>query len=192
MPLALKLLDIFADNAGFFLIIPTALQANLFTVFALRVQCFAQAVPVMGDEGGCGGEDMTRRAVVLLKADDLCAGKVPFKPQDVANFSSAPSIDRLVIIADTTDVAAALGQQPQPEILRHVGVLVLVHEHVAQPLLVFRQDVGVFLEQAQAFHQQIAKVHRVQVFQSLLILRIERGGAPVCEHEGFAIFYLVR
>jgi hypothetical protein len=75
-------------------------------------------------------------AVVALQPDHLGAGEVLLEAQDVVDFRAAPAIDRLVVIADAADVGAfaggPLGQQPQPQILRGVGVLILVHQHVAE------------------------------------------------------------
>ena len=75
---------------------------------------------------------MRRRAVVLLEPDDLRAGEIALEAQDVADLGAAPAIDRLVVVADAAEIAMLLRQQPQPQILRDVGVLVLVDQDVAE------------------------------------------------------------
>ncbi len=99
----------------------------------------------MGDQVRGGGQDMRRRAVVALQPDDGGAGKILLEAQDVADLGAAPAVDRLVVVADAADVLRALRQQPQPEILRHVGVLVLVDQDVAEAAVVLRQHVGMVL-----------------------------------------------
>ena len=47
-----------------------------------------------------------------------------------------PAVDRLVVVADAADVAARLGEQGQPVVLRGVGVLIFVDEDVLEALLV--------------------------------------------------------
>ena len=86
----------------------------------------------------CGG-----RAVVLLEPGDRGAREILLEPQDVADLGAAPAVDRLVVVADAAQIAAALGQQPQPEILRDVGVLVFVDQQVPEAPLVVGKDVGI-------------------------------------------------
>ena len=103
----------------------------------------AEALLVGGDHPGGGGEDVRGRAVVLLEPDHLRAGEVALEAQDVADLGAAPAVDRLVVVADDGDVAVPGGEQPQPEVLRDVGVLVLVDQDVAEPALVALQHVRV-------------------------------------------------
>ena len=90
-----------------------------------------------------GGEDVRGRAVILLEPDDLRAGKVLLEAQDVGDLGAAPGIDRLVVVADAAEVAARLGEQLQPHVLRLVGVLIFVDEDVVEALAVVLEHVGV-------------------------------------------------
>src|SRR3546814_15999102 len=63
------------------------------------------------------------------------------------SLGATPAVDRLIVVADTTDVVMLLRQQPQPQILRHVGVLVFVDQDVAELVLVFLQHLRMFAEQ---------------------------------------------
>ena len=67
----------------------------------------------------------------------------------------------------------ALREQPQPEILGDVGVLVLVDQHVAEAALVVGEHVGVLAEEPQALEQQVAEVGGVQRLQPLLVGGVE-------------------
>jgi hypothetical protein len=70
-------------------------------------------------------------------------------------------------------ILVALRQQPQPEILRHVGVLVLVDEDVAEAAMVLLEHVGPRLEERQAVQQQVAEIAGVQRAQPFLVLAVE-------------------
>ena len=85
---------------------------------------------------------MRGRAVILLEPDDLRRREILLEAQDVADLGAPPAVDRLVVVADAAEIAMALRQQPQPQILRDVGVLILVDQDVAEALLILGEDVG--------------------------------------------------
>ena len=122
---------------------------------------------------------MRRRAVILLKPHDNGPREVLFKPQDVANLSPAPAVNRLVVIPDAANILVPARQQPQPEVLRHIGILILVNKDVAEPSLVLVKNVFVFLENHHHVQQQIAKIDRIQFPQTGLILIVNLGTAIV-------------
>ena len=132
----------------------------------------------MGDEPRGDGEDVAARTVVALEPDHPRAGKVFFEAEDVVDVRPAPAVDRLVVVADAADVAAALRQETQPQVLDGVGVLVLVDQNVAEAALKAGEHVGVLAEKPQRFEQQIAEIDRVQRFQPRLIGGVERRAAP--------------
>ncbi|EKD59717.1 MAG: hypothetical protein ACD_54C01178G0001 [uncultured bacterium] len=145
-PPALCGLNLLADPARLFLAIPMADQPDLFARLARRPQRLAQAVRVGGNDPGRRRQNMRGRSVILFQPHHMCAGEVLLEPQDIADFRAAPAIDRLVIIANAADVAMRLRQQPQPQILRDVGVLILVHQNVFEPALILFQHVRVLLK----------------------------------------------
>src|SRR5690606_6031775 len=110
----------------------------------------AQAAAIGADQAGGGAQYVGGGAVVALQPDDAGAGKVALEAQDVVHLRAPPAVDRLVVVADHADVGPfALGrggQQPQPQILGDVGVLVFVHQDEAESAVVFGQDVRVGLE----------------------------------------------
>ena len=55
------------------------------------------------------------------------------------------------------------------EVLREVGVLILVHHDVLEALLVLQQHVGEVAQQDVHVEQQVVEVHRVAVVQALVI-----------------------
>ena len=109
--------DLLADAARFLGPVPDADDADLLAVAGVGPQRLAEAAGIVGDEAVGGGEDVRGRAVILLEPDDLRAGEVLLEPEDVGDLGAAPRIDRLVVVADAAEVAARLGEQPQPQIL---------------------------------------------------------------------------
>ena len=170
---ALQGLDLLADLARLLLAVPDAADADLVAHLAVGMQRLAEPALVMGDQAGGGGEDMAGGAVVALQPDDPGAGKIALEAQDVADLRPAPAIDRLVVVADAAEIAPALGQQAQPEILRDIAVLILVHQDVAELLLILGQDLRLLGEERQIVQQQIAEIAGVQIAQALLILAVE-------------------
>ena len=63
----------------------------------------------------------------------------------------------------------------QMQVLRPVGVLVLVHQDLLPASLVARQHVGVLLEQEDGAHQQVVEVHRVVLVQLALVGLVDPG-----------------
>ncbi len=129
---------------------------------------------------------MAGRTVVPFEADHGGARKIVLEAQDVVDLGAAPAIDRLVVVADAADVVPPLRQQPQPEVLDDVGVLVLVDQHVPEAVLILLQDIRVLAEQAHAFEQQIAEIGCVQRLQACLIGRIELPALAVGESRRLA------
>ena len=122
---------------------------------------------------------MRRGPVVLFQPDHLRAGEILLEPEDVGNLGSAPGIDRLVIVPHHADVLVPLRQQPQPQILDRVGVLIFVHHDVAEAALVIGEDVVVCLQDGQHVQHQIAEIAGVQLLKALLIAGIEGGALAV-------------
>src|SRR5262245_15759090 len=194
---ALELLDLLADRARLFLGIPARGDLDLLARLVLGTQRLAEPALVVGDEMRSGGEDVAGGAIIALEANDLGAGKVVLEAQDVIDLGAAPAVDRLVVIADAADIfehsprllhgsrhrfgalplpacgrarqCCALPQQPQPEILRHIGVLVLVDQHVAEAGLILAQHLALLAEKTDALEQEVAEVGGVEDLEPLLI-----------------------
>ena len=129
---------------------------------------------------------MAGRAVVVLQPHHLGAGKILLEAQDVVDLGAAPAIDRLVVVADAAQVLrlrgiGALDQQPQPQILGGVGVLVFVHQNIFEALLVLAQHIRLFTQQAKGFEQEIAEIDGVKRLQPLLVERVELRPLPLAK-----------
>ena len=69
----------------------------------------------------------------------------------------------------------AADQQLQEAVLRVVGVLVLVDEHVAEARRVALADLGEELQQVDGAKQQVVEVHRVHAHQVALVQLVHLG-----------------
>src|SRR6516162_2581433 len=181
--------------------IPGAGDSDLLARLVLGAQRLAEPALVVGDEMRCRAQDMRGRAIVALQADHHGAREVVLEAQDVVDLRAAPSIDRLVVVADAADVlrqtgrgrlgGGALSQEAQPEILRHIGVLVLVDQDEFEARLILAQHLVVAAEQADAFEQEIAEIGGVEYFQPFLIGRIKLAPLAVGEACAFSGGHLV-
>ena len=99
-------------------------------------QVLAQAVFVVLDDGVGGVEDVAVRAVVLFEPDDVGDLELALEVAHVADFGTAEGVDRLVVVADREHRRAFAGQQLQPAVLEHVGILELIDQNLAKALLI--------------------------------------------------------
>ena len=115
-------------------------------------------------------------AVVLLQADHAANPEIPLEIAHVADLGAAEAIDRLVVVAHAEQTGptlpAAVGQQAQPAVLKHVRVLEFIHQNVAETRLVMPADRLVALQQFIAAQQQFREIHNCLALALSLILRI--------------------
>jgi hypothetical protein len=153
------------------------------------------AVEVVADDGVRGGEDVLRRAVVLLEQHDLGARVVALELGDVADVGAAEGVDRLVGVADDgerggSSVGASkiimppscacpsrrgAGELVDERVLGVVGVLVLVDEDVPEPLAVDVGDVRERPEQVDGLADQVVEVEGVRALQRPLVVGEDLG-----------------
>ena len=132
----------------------------------LRVQLRVGADHVVGRAQNRAG-----RAVVLLKLDDLELRVIDRQALEVVQRGAAPAIDRLVVVAHRREAPARTHQQLEQLVLRGVGVLVLVHQHMAQCCLPFVAHPSVLLQQLERQSDQVVKVHALVGRQPLFVAR---------------------
>ncbi len=132
---------------------------------------------VGGRQDGLGG------AVVLLQQDRRGVRVVLLEGQDVADRRAAEGVDRLVGVTDDAQLGrwhaegrlAARDQLADQHVLRVVGVLVLVDQHVPEPAPVVLGDVGERLQQVHGGHDQVVEVERVGLVQPALVEPVGLG-----------------
>jgi hypothetical protein len=146
---------------------------------ALAPQALAFAIPVVRDHGVGGIENVPGRAVVLLEPDHRGARERFLEVEHVGEIGAPPAVDGLVIIADDEQIAVPRRQRFDQAELRVVGVLVFVHQHVVETLLVAARDVGPRAHQAHHLGDEIVEVEGAAFAQRMLIALIGRGDPPL-------------
>ena len=141
----------------------------------LAPQLLVLAIGVVGDDRVGGIEDGLRAAVVLVEHDRGDVVERLLELGDVAEVCAAEAVHALVVIADDRDLFVLGGQRERELVLRHVGVLVLVDQHVLEPLLVVSQHIGMVTEQLDGLHQQVVEVHRPRLQQAGLVVDVDVG-----------------
>ena len=129
----------------------------------------------MGDH--CIGriEDGLGRAVILLQSDGAAATELLFEAEDVLNGGAAEPINALVVITHHADVLIAPRQHGGEQILHMVGILIFVHQYIAEFPLIVAKDLLILLEQLHRDKDNVIKIQRVVFLQLTLILLICPG-----------------
>ena len=113
------------------------------------------------------------RAVVRFQPHDARGREILLEAEDVLHLGPTPGIDRLVVVADAADVRVRLCQQPEPKVLDKIGVLVFVHQKVAEEPVILRQHVGLGPQDFRHVQQEIAEIGAVEAAQALLVAAVQ-------------------
>ena len=131
------------------------------------------AVRVAVDDRHGGIQDGLGGAVVLLQQDHLGIGVIFLEAQQVAVIGAAPGVDGLVGVADHEDVAVEGGHMLEQLVLRQVGILELIHQHVLEaPGVPFTHGL-VRLEEHGDPEEQVVEIHAVVGQQQLLVAAVD-------------------
>ena len=131
--------------------------AGRLAALARGPQVLLVALGGQGDHPVRGVEDRLRRAVVLLERQHLDVREHRGEVEDVAHVGGPERVDRLRVVADDRHPGPVGPQQRHDARLQRVGVLVLVDEHVVEPLA----DLGAgrrVLEQPEPVEQDVVVV----------------------------------
>ena len=161
-------------------------DGDLGAAAAIGPQLLVLAAGVAADDGVGSIEDRLGGPVVLLELHDLGIRVVALEVEDVAQVGAAPRVDALVIVAHHRQVAVLGGQQAAEQVLRAIGVLVLVDQDLLPAPLVAGQHIRILLEQEDRAHQQVVEVDRVVLGQLALVCLVDAGGSLVVEVGGLA------
>ncbi|CDC95621.1 putative uncharacterized protein [Alistipes sp. CAG:268] len=144
-------------------------DTDLLTHVARREAVLVHALRVAHDDRIGRLDDRPRRAVVLLELEDLRVGEILLEREDVLDLRPAERVDRLRVIAHDADLRVELREAADDDILRIVGVLVLIDQDVFEELLVARQHVGAVAQQDVGLQQQVVEVHRAVALAPLAV-----------------------
>ena len=144
-------------------------NANLLAHVTVREAVLLHALRVAGDHRIGRIDDRARRTVVLLQFEDHRRGVVLLERKDVLDLGPAERVDRLRVVAHDADLRMGLRKAADDRVLRIVGVLILVHQNIAELLLVAGQHVGAVAQQDIGLQKQIIEVHRAVALAALAV-----------------------
>ena len=148
---------------------------DFFSLGIGRPNLFGDLVFVVGDDRVGRFDDVRAGAVVLLEFEQLRFRVVLLEVQDVLDVGASERIDALGIVAHDAYIFMHCAELLDDQVLGEVGVLVLVHEDVLEPVLVFVQEVGKVPKQHIHLVQQVVEVHGTGPETPHLILGIDVG-----------------
>ena len=145
-------------------------HANRLTLAVFRPQFFLKQFRIIRNHRIGRIQNPLGRAVILLQFDHLDLRKVALQQFQIVQSRAAPRINRLIIVAHGGEHRARAGQQLDQLILHRIGVLILVHQNIAD----FRLPALTHLiVAAQQFHRQtnqIVKIHRlIRLYRRVVI-----------------------
>ena len=86
------------------------------------------------------------RTIVLLKPYDLGTGKVLLEIQNIANISSSPAVNALIIVSNDTYVPMFSAYELDNAVLRSIGILIFVDKDKPEFLSVLLKNIGTCLK----------------------------------------------
>src|SRR5215211_3131954 len=108
----------------------------------------------------------TRMAISERSCLFACSASIS-SPRSRASSSESQAPVTVTFSPGTSSVRSVLPRRPSflamspeaaPEVLGDVGVLVFVHQHVAEAVLVLRQNVRLLAPEGQAVEQEVAEI----------------------------------
>ena len=183
-------LDLESEGGGFGLRVAEPEDFDPVALRLLGEKGLAKPLFVFGDDRIGGGKDMSGGAEILLEADLEGVRKVAGEAANECDVTSAPTIDRLVIVADDEETFMVGGKRFEPAILGEVDVLIFVGEEAIEPRGPEIPIVFIALQGEGWPEQQIAKISRISLTQTMLIIGIDpRTGAKTMNVERLAIAF---
>ncbi len=92
---------------------------------------------------------------------------------------TAPGVDRLIVIAYHGKTRALPDQQLHQLVLAGVGVLILIHQQIADLVLPAFAHLFIALQQQRRQQDQIVEIEHVTGFQMIVIQAIAVGEDPI-------------
>ncbi len=150
------------NKGGLVCLVLGSIQNDLAAGACIRPQALALSIFVIGDHRVGAVQNILGGAVVLLQANHCGVLIMLLKRQNILNGGAAEAVNGLVIITDHANVLKLVRQQRGEHILGVVGVLVLVHHHIAELVLVQLQHIVILSQQLHGVVDHIVKVHSVR------------------------------
>ena len=146
--------------------------ADFGAALARGPQVLAFALEIVRNHGRRRLQDVLRRTVVLLQANDLGFGKILLKLQNVADVRATPGINRLIFITHSADVVMSARQETHQFVLRTVRVLIFVNHDVLVAPVVVVANLWHGFQKAYGLKQKIVEIESVGLAQLLAIFLV--------------------
>ena len=160
--------DALEDELGLLAVVHALHEKRLLGVAAGGAELLVEVAALgLGEQDAVGeGEDLGRRAVVGLDAVDDGARVAVRERHDVLEVCAAPRVDALRVVTHGHD-AVVRGEPVHDLGLDGVGVLVFVHQHVAEAVGEIRGHLGGVGQELEPELEQVVVVH--DVLRALLL-----------------------
>src|SRR5690606_1324678 len=129
--------------------------------------------------------------IILLQLKNLQVGIIFFKIEDILDIGSSEGVDALSIVAHYTDVFVDGGQFTDNQVLRKIGILILIDHEVFKLVLVFMQYIGKLPKQHVRFKQQIIKIHGARFVTTLGIRKVDLSQLSTSIGKIFCLYLFV-
>ena len=118
-------------------------------------------------------DDLRRGPVVAIEPDDAPAAELPTEAREQAGLGPGERVDRLVGVADHTEVGTVAEPRPEEPELRRAHVLELVDEEVPEPPSLGCRERSVAFECVGARPEQVVEVDETPRPLLLLVARVD-------------------
>ena len=139
----------------------------------------------MGNHGIRRIQDRLGGAVVLLQTDDPGTPVLLFKAQYIFNGGAPEPVNTLVVVTHHADIFVTAGKEARQQVLHMVCILVLVHQYIAEFLLVILPHIFMFLQQPDSDADDVIKIQGIVILKLLLIPLIGPGDVKNPQIIGF-------
>ena len=109
------------------------------------------------------------RAVVAFKAENLGFREVLGEVEDILDLRSAEGVNRLRVISHHADIATQLRELLHYDVLRIVGILVLVHEYVGEAAGQGVHSLGVVPQKYVHIDKDVVEIHHSGLLELALV-----------------------
>ncbi len=165
--------DILTDDLRLVHLILSAKVPNGNTALILRPQHLFIAPCIFGNHRSSRLKNRARRAIILLQFDHRGIGIIPLKIQNIADIGASEAVHTLIIIPHHAQVPVASREEVEQVVLRHIGILILIHHNIAQAALITFEHLGMAAHELDRTHEQIVKIQGRIVLQTPLIQGVD-------------------
>ena len=116
-------------------------------------------------------------AVVLLQTDRPGVGILLLEIQDIFDISAPETVNGLVVVTHHAEILPPPCQERGQQILHMVGVLVLVHQHIAEFVLIVGQHLRLLPQKRHRMVDDVVEVKRVGRPELLCVPGVDLGDA---------------